>query len=56
VTASTETVTRSYFPRMLNNAISTEKIMQGVSKRALQRYSKCYSVASVTKPFTLEGL
>jgi hypothetical protein len=30
--------------------------IQGVSKRALQRYSKCYCVASVTKTFTLEGL
>jgi hypothetical protein len=27
--------------------------MQGVSKIALQWYSKCYCVASVTKTFTL---
>jgi hypothetical protein len=26
-------------------------VMQGVSKRALQIYSKCYCVASVTKTF-----
>jgi hypothetical protein len=31
-------------------------LMQGVSKRALQRYSKCYCVASVTKTFTFEGV
>jgi hypothetical protein len=30
-------------------------IMHGVSKRALQWYSKCYCVASVTKTFTLKG-
>jgi hypothetical protein len=30
--------------------------MQDVSKRALQRYSKRYSVASVTKTFVLKGL
>jgi hypothetical protein len=29
--------------------------MQGVSKGALQWYSKRYSVASVTKTFTIEG-
>jgi hypothetical protein len=29
-------------------------IMQGISKRALQWYFKCYCVASVTKTFTLE--
>jgi hypothetical protein len=28
-----------------------EHIKQGVSKRALQRYSKCYCVMSVTKSF-----
>jgi hypothetical protein len=32
------------------------KVIQGVSKRALQWYSKCCSVASVTKRFTLKGL
>jgi hypothetical protein len=31
-------------------------VMQGVSKRALQWYSKCYCVASVTKTFTLKGV
>jgi hypothetical protein len=31
-------------------------VMQGVSKRALQWYSKCYSLASVTKVFTLKGV
>jgi hypothetical protein len=31
-------------------------LTQGVSKRALQWYSKCYCVASVTKTFTLEGV
>jgi hypothetical protein len=30
--------------------------MQGVSKIALQWYSKCCCVASVTKTFTLEGV
>jgi cephalosporin hydroxylase len=30
--------------------------MQDVSKRALQCYSKCYCVASVTKTFTLKGV
>jgi hypothetical protein len=30
-------------------------VMQGVSKRALQWYSKCCCVASVTKTFTLQG-
>jgi hypothetical protein len=29
-------------------------IMKGVSKRALQLYSKCYCVANVTKTFTLK--
>jgi hypothetical protein len=32
-----------------------ESIIQGVSKRALQRHSKRYCVASVTKAFTLKG-
>jgi hypothetical protein len=31
-------------------------VMQGVSKRALQCYSKCYCVVSVTKTLTLEGV
>jgi hypothetical protein len=31
-------------------------VMQGASKRASQRYSKCYCVASVTKTFTLKGV
>jgi hypothetical protein len=31
-------------------------IIQGVSKRALQWYSKCYCVASVTKTFALKGV
>jgi hypothetical protein len=30
--------------------------IQGVSKRDLQWYSKCYCVASVTKTFTLKGV
>jgi hypothetical protein len=30
-------------------------VMQSVSKRALQWYSKCYCVASITKTFTLKG-
>jgi hypothetical protein len=30
--------------------------MQGVSKRDLQQYSKCYCVASVTKMFSLKGV
>jgi hypothetical protein len=30
--------------------------IQGVSKRALELYSKCYCVASVTKMFALKGL
>jgi hypothetical protein len=30
--------------------------IQSVSKRALQQYSKCYCVASVTKKFTLTGV
>jgi hypothetical protein len=30
--------------------------VQCVQKRALQLYSKCYSVASVTKAFTLKGI
>jgi hypothetical protein len=30
--------------------------MQRVSERALQWYSKCYRVASVTKTFTLKGM
>jgi hypothetical protein len=30
--------------------------IQGVSKRALERYSKCYCVASVTKTFTLKDI
>jgi hypothetical protein len=29
-------------------------VMQGVSRRALQRSSKCYFVGSVTKTFTLK--
>jgi hypothetical protein len=29
-------------------------VIQGVSKGALQRYSKCYCAASVTKTFTLK--
>jgi hypothetical protein len=31
-------------------------IIQDVSKRALQLYSRCYCVASVTKTFTLKGV
>jgi hypothetical protein len=31
-------------------------VSQGVSKRALQWYSKCYCVASLTKTFTLKGV
>jgi hypothetical protein len=31
-------------------------VMQGVSRRALQGYSKCYCVASVTKTFILKGV
>jgi hypothetical protein len=31
-------------------------VMQGVSKRAVQWYSKCYCVASVKSTFTLEGV
>jgi hypothetical protein len=31
-------------------------VMQGVSKRASQWYSKCYHVASATKTFTLKGV
>jgi hypothetical protein len=30
--------------------------LQGVLKRALQWYSKCYCVASVTKTFKLKGV
>jgi hypothetical protein len=32
------------------------KLIKGVLKRALQWYSKCYCVASVTKTFTLKGV
>jgi hypothetical protein len=31
-------------------------IMQGVSGKVLQWYSKCYCVVSVTKTFILKGL
>jgi hypothetical protein len=31
-------------------------VMQGVSDRPLQWYSKCYCVVSVTKTFTLKGI
>jgi hypothetical protein len=31
-------------------------VIQGVSKTALQWYSKCYCVESVTKTFTLKGV
>jgi hypothetical protein len=30
--------------------------MQGVTKRALKLYFKCYRVANVTKTFTLKGV
>jgi hypothetical protein len=36
--------------------IISQALIQGVSKRTLQWYSKCYSVASVTKTFTLKGV
>jgi hypothetical protein len=31
-------------------------VMQGVSERALQEYSKSYCVGSVTKRFALKGI
>jgi hypothetical protein len=31
-------------------------LIQGVSRITLQRYSKCYSVANVTKTFTLKDV
>jgi hypothetical protein len=31
-------------------------VIEAVSKRALQWYSKCYCVASVTKTFTFKGV
>jgi hypothetical protein len=36
--------------------MSLSLVMQGVSKRALQRYSKCHYVASVMKTFTFKGV
>jgi hypothetical protein len=38
------------------NSILLPLVMQGVSKKALQWYSKCYCVASVTATFTLKGV
>jgi hypothetical protein len=35
---------------------SVNFVIQGVSKRDLQWYFKCYCVASVTKTFTLKGV
>jgi hypothetical protein len=41
----------------LCGAFSSQTVtIQGVSKRALQRYSKCYSVGSFTKTFTLKSV
>jgi hypothetical protein len=36
------------------SSILLSVVMQGVSKRALRSYSKCYCVATFTKTFTLE--
>jgi hypothetical protein len=41
---------------MQENAFDYVLDVQGVSKRALQRYFKCHCVPSVTKTFTLEGV
>jgi hypothetical protein len=43
-------------PTLLLNVCPLPRHMQGVSKRALQWYSKCYRVASVTKMFTFNGV
>jgi hypothetical protein len=50
------------FQKEIHNFESSElsmglsMVMQGVSKRALQWYSKWYCVASVTKTFALKGV
>jgi hypothetical protein len=47
---------RNLEERWLNRPWPYSPFIQGVSKRDLQCYSKCYSVASVTKTFTLKGV